>query len=493
MNERKKNKTNAVLLLFLFLLFGTGLTGQERFRRVPPSPGSLPELTLPSFENHTLANDLTLTVVRRPNTSLASLRLIIAAGENISPDNLPGLATFTAKMLEKGTQTLSPSELEEQIAATGGSISTLVNPEHTVLSMTFLQEYLDEAMEILGQIILKPAFSQREITSTKTELFYDMFGRRNDSQFIAKRLLLRTLFKDSPYEKYTFNEDIIKNITRDDIVNFFDQFYRPNNSRMVIVGDISLQSASRTVSRHLNTWKPSDVKYFAADMPRPSKRPKICLIDQPQAKEVTLFVGNIIAPYSPKEFFPYQVFNMVFGGTLNSRIFMNLRESKGYAYGAFSQVDFYRQFGLFMVESVVRPEYLNISIRETLREINRIMVNRIPSDEIEPAKSYIIGNFSLQLEEIDTFASKVAEIVTYDLGDAHWMGYVKNIAQVESSQVFNLMKNQAFMTPVIVIIADVELEQDPELDPDPILTKLTEEFGEVEIYNYKGILQYTMK
>lgn len=477
------------LLTLLFFISFSFLNAQERFRRFPPSPQPLVDLNLPEIRSHELINSLRFSVVQNTQSPDIHLQLIIFAGESHSPDDLPGLATFTAHMLSKGTSSFSSSEFENILASIGGRFAISVFPEHTIISMSFLEEFLDKGLDVLGKLVKIPSFTQREIAKLKTSLSHSMAGKRFDPDFVSRRLMLRILFQDHPHQKITFSEDGIKNIKHDNVRKYFQTFYRPNNSHLILTGGIDLQTASKVVGRHFNTWRKNNLKYSPPSPPKPVKRLKICLVDMPQIDDTTIFIGNVIALNAPEEYFSYSVFNRVLGSTPNSRLFMNLRETKGYAYYAFSQLDLFNKFGIFFIRAKVRSDVVLLSIEEILREIDHVMKVKIPSQEIEQAKFYLLGNFPIKMAEPSFFSKKVSEIIAFNLGEAHWTNYYENIMQIDSNKVFELIKDSSILTPTIVIVTNANLSA----EENPFIDELIEKFGEVEVYNYKGILQYTLK
>ncbi|MBU4253302.1 MAG: insulinase family protein [Acidobacteria bacterium] len=492
--SRIGRRAAAFVLLFLLSVF---LPAQERFRRQPPNPDPRHRLNLPRFLSHTLKNNLTIHVVPLEYDRRVTLKLIIYSGESSSPENLPGLATFTANLLDKGTLTLSVNAVEEAIAAIGGEWSAAVQPERTIFTLSFLDEYLDRGVEILSRFLLEPAFSQREIVNLQRTLYYQMFNRRKDSEFIGKNLFHLLLFNGHPYSRISFNEDIFKYIKQKDIQQFFEKNYRTNNASLILVGNIDLETASRHISTHLNTWNPAADLPADDPLPRPLRRLRIGLVDDPQADGAYIFLGNIIPLQSSLDIFHYAVFNMVLGGTLNSRLFMNLRESKQYAYNAFSEVNFFKNFGIFLVTAKVKPAVLNQSIKEILRELDTATKRKLPSNEIEQAKSYLIGQFPVRMEIQEEYTGRVTDVISLNLGDSHWAQYFESITSVNADNVFEQLKDSDLLSPVIVIVvnADLESRDNPLLDPkdNPLINRLMAEFGEIEVYNEKGILQYTLK
>jgi predicted Zn-dependent peptidase len=461
-------------LIFVFPLFS-----QERFRKSPPYPEPLNELNLPRIESATLTNGLNVTVARRENLALISLQLVIFAGESTSPENLPGVATFTANMLSKGAINLSSSEIEEILESIGGNFSTSTFLDYSLFTFTFLEEYLDEALDVLGRMILRPTFLKREIDNEKRNLFYSLREKGKESEFVAKRQLFQILFQNHSYQNAIFTEEVLRNITQENIFAFYDEYYRPNNASIVLVGNLNLPTAFRKVSHYLNTWRRKELDPHSVPSPEPSNEEKICLVDLPQANDATIYLGNIIFPRNNLDYFPFTVLNQVLGGTTGSRLFMNLRESKGYAYFAFSKVELFKACGVFMVNARVRAEVTYFSVKECLKEMEGIKKKEVSSFEVEQAKSYLIGNFPFRIETFENSCYRISEAIVFQLPNDYWNNYYENIMLINAERVFQVAQKYPLLTPVVVIVGD----------KDKILEHIGD-FEEVEIYNSKGELQY---
>lgn len=482
-NPKNHNNLKIFFLFFLpLLVFASSLLSQERFRKSPPYPDPLAKLNLPEIESYTLSNGLSLSVIYQDNIPTISLKLVILTGESASPEALPGLATFTAYMLSRGASTLSSSEIEERIESIGGGFRTSINPDYSVFTFTFLEEHLDEALDILSKMILQPRFTRIEIANVKRFMTYDTLRKTSDPEFIAKRHLYRLLFKNHPYKKSTYNEDVIKNLGQKDLLAFFDKYYRPNNAILVLTGNLNLSTASRKVSSYLNTWERKNLNDSFIPPPEPYGEKKICFIDLPKAKDATIYIGNVVlAPTSP-DFFPFLVLNQVLGGTPNSRLFMNLRESKEYAYLAFSEVEFFKSCGVFLIRAKVRPDVIRESVQECFKVLENITKRRIPSNELEQAKSYLIGNFPLKIEIMEELSSKVSEIKAFNLGENHWSKYYENIMFTNSKKVFETAQRYPLLTSVVVIVGDKNVIIDHVM-----------EFDEIDMYDIKGNLVQSFK
>jgi len=409
------------------------------------------------------------------------MHLVVYAGERFSPDALPGLATFTANMVNKGAIGLSSSRITETIETIGGDYSTETHPDYSVISFTFLEDYLDTALEALGKMILQPTFPGIEVSNVVRTMHYDLLGRKSSPTFVGRRALLRILFDEHPYKNMAFNETVTKNLTRDALLSFFEKYYRPNNAKLILIGNLTLRTAVRKVSRYLNTWENRDIDSEEINPPQPNETLKLCIVDLPEEEDVTITIGNTILLGDHDDYFPITVLNQVLGGSPHSRLFMNLRESKGYAYFAFSTVDFFNACSILTIQERIRPSTIVESIAESLDEIKRISSQVVPNYELEQAKSYLIGNFPLRIEDFDSYSSRLAAIQAFELGEAHWNSYYKSMMFISPENVFEIARRSSLHTPVVVVVGNFQ-ELSPYLQD-----------WDLEVYNTNGEFQYTIK
>jgi len=469
------------LLCGLIFLHALAASPQEKFRKSPPFPEPLQALRLPAIESVRLSNGLMVAVAYQKNLPFISLELVVLAGESSSPDKLPGLATFTAEMLSRGTPLISGSEMEERVESIGGSFSATTSLDYSRFSFLFLDEHLDQALELLSLMLLQPAFADKEIVNLKRTDYYDILQRQRDPEFIGRRQLLRILFKNHPYQKSLYNEDVIKNISRESILNFFEKYYRPNNSVLVLAGNLNLTTASRKVSHYLNMWPKQDVERPLPPPLEPNNSERVCYVDLPQAKDATLFIGNVIFPLADSDYFPFSVLNQVLGGTPNSRLFMNLRESREFAYYAFSEMELFRSGGVYLIRAKVIPSACFASVQEILQELSRMAKEKMSTFELEQAKSYLIGNFPLQVHRLDDLARRISEIAGFSLGEEHWNKFYENIMLVDLSRVSEVAVRYLLPRPVVIIVGDKNSLFDHLRD-----------FEKLEIYDLKGVYRYTL-
>lgn len=455
---------------------------QEKFRKSPPSPFPLPLLKLNPVESTTLTNGLKVSVFSQKNLPLTHIELIIMAGERHSPDSLPGLATMTTRMIGRQTRQFSQEKIQETIESLGGNFQAQTYLDYSRITLEVLAEYTDEALALLKQMILWPSFNQRSFDSLKREIYYELVRKSVNPEFLAKRLLFQLLFADHPYHKIAFSRDDIRRIQLKDVKDFFTQLYLPNNSQIIFIGDLDLKSAAKKTSHAFFTWKKQKLIPSTVPSPQPAVKMKIGLIDLPQRNDVTIFLGNLVFPQSWAETYAYSVLSHILGGTPYSRLFLRLREMKGYSYYVFSEMEILKNCALFTIRARVRPEVLEESLQEILAVIREIIVDKkIANYELEQAKSFLIGRLPVELESLDNLAFRLTSMNIYGYGNEYWQKYYSNIMSLTPDDVFQVGQKSSLLTPVITLTGNKEV----------ILQNLKS--LDIDLYDKNGKFLYTLR
>jgi len=459
---------------------GTAAFGQrEVFRRNPPPPEPLYELRLPEIQSAVLTNGLGVSVVARENSGMMSLQLLIFAGEAFSPADQPGLASAAAQMFGRGTQLLSSAEIEDRLADVGGSVSVRIHPDYVVFTFRFLSEFLDPALDLLSQLILQPVRSETELNDIKLTQTLALTQQDRDPESVASRHFIRLIFHGHPYRNSSFSRDFIRSWSLRDLNTFADALYRPNNAHLVIGGDLNLNTAVRKISHLFGVWTARDLPATPFRAVQPPERERICLIDVPRARDCMITMGTVFSPPAIADRLALTVLGQVLGGTPASRLFMNLRESKNYAYFASCETEFLRAAGLLTVRAKVKPESVVASVREIQRELRASAREPFPSEDIEQAKAYLINHFPLELESFDMLTERAALNIAYAEGDDLWNQAYRQISLVNAERVFEVA-GRVLLRPFVIVVAGDK----------NVLSPLMSEFDAVEVYDNLGRLQY---
>jgi zinc protease len=466
----------------LALVLAVPAASQERFRRTPPLPDSFRELKLPEIGSIPLANGLTVAVTPRPGSPLVTLQVVIRAGESDSPQNLPHLATLTARMVGRGTREFSADDIENMIESIGGDFSAAVSMDYTVLTLHVLAEYLGRALDILRLMILQPEFKEQEVSAAKRVYSYELREMEKYPEFTGRRQLLRVLFEGHPYRASTFSWDVIKYITAKDLQAFFARYYAPNNSVFVVAGDVNGPAVARDVGRRFNSWIRRTVDRTALPPLPANSRERVCFIDHPTSEDVLIFVGNLVMPPTSPDYYPFLVLNQVLGGTMNSRLFMNLRESKGFAYEAFSEAEFFRACGVFWARAKVTPETIHAAVLEIIKEFKGLSPENVVPAEIEEAKSFLVGNLPLKFESLQGYAARLSQVVALGLDAGHWNKASESLMLVSVEKVLDAAQRYLPAVPVVVIVGNRQWA-----------AEALKDFNLVEVYDSTGAFKMNLR
>jgi len=468
-----------VLFLALTLTFAGAGRAQEKFRRTPPLPDAQRlELKLPEVETFSLANGLTVAAVRRPESSLVTIQIVIKSGHADSPADRPGLALITARMIGKGTKQLSSDYLENMIEAMGSELRTSVFMDYTVLSVNVLEESLDRAILFLRLVTVEAAFGERELAAARRAAYWQILESKKDPEALGWRRLLGALFQSHPYELGDYGEDAIRNISTRDVADF----YRPANAAVIVTGNIDGPAMAQKIAAHFAAWhgRPSDRPPLP--VPPQNTRERVLFVETPEAAAATVLTGNIIMGSSGPDFYPFLVLKQILGGTTQSRLFMDLREDKGYATYAFSEMEVFDTCGIYWVRAQVKPESIVPAVHEIIGEIKALSVGPAVPSEIEEAKSYLVGSLPLRFESRDGFSDWLARYVALGLDQNQWDRGPEELKLVDAEKVREAAVKYLTATPVVVIVGRPEW-----------LGPYLSGFDAVEIYDTNGQLKHTWR
>jgi zinc protease len=462
-------KTSAALGLLAVLAGGGTLAAQDRLRRPPPFEPLAP-LKLPELQTYEIANGLKLGVVFREKAPIVSLHLILGGGESASPEKGGGLATLVATLFGTATLARRPSQVEEAVEDMGGNLAVWADADNLRLSFHFLDESLDDALGLVGEMILQPNYTERALVGAKRTVTYDLLEKERNPEFAARRHLFRLLFEGHPYGRFAFSRDLVRNLTLKDLLEYVGRTVRPNNAHLLLVGNLDINTAVRKVSHYLNTWPRRELPPAPLPPLRPPARDRIVFLDVPQASECAICAGTVLPALSPADGSALAVLSQILGGTIFARLSMNLRESKGYARYAYSEVLPLRAGGVFLVRAAVRPNDIVPAAEEILKEVRKLAKEPPFPEEVAQAKGYLMANFPVAIERYDLFSERIAEAIALGGVEDRWSRYYEAVIGVD------VERTSALGQPFCVVIAGAKAA---------CLDRLAE-FETVEIFEAKG-------
>ena len=447
-----------------------------------PAPGPPREYRFPRFERRRLDNGLEVIVAPVTKLPLATVLLVADAGATADPVDGEGLAMLTAQLLLEGTQnTPDGAQLTERFERLGAGIDAHVTWDAALVRMTAMTDRLEPALALFGEVVMTPIFPAREVERLRAERLAELLQQRAEPRGLADEMFER--FTYDPASRYARpdggSEASVRAITRHDVMGFHERRFHPAGATLIIVGDVSVDAGVRLTSSVFGRWT-GDTASPALTSDAPARRSRaIHLVAKEDAPQSELRIGHPGVPRAHPDYFPIVVMNAVLGGLFSSRINLNLRERHAYTYGAFSEFDWRRQAGPFVVSTAVKSDVTDAATREVLHEIERMRAEEIAEDELTLATSYLDGVFPIRYETTAAIASALASLVIYRLPEDYFDTYRAHIRAVSRNDV--LTAARAHLDPAalqVVIVGDPREVQEP-------LDRLG--FGELAVYDVTGL------
>lgn len=453
------------------------LKGVELKGKVPVNREVL-KINLPKPDETTLKNGLRVVVLENHKVPAFTMQMVILSGGLADPSEQHGLASFTAALLTEGTAKRTSREISEQAERLGASLSANAGLASlsTNINSGGLKSNFDQALELFADVIRNPKFPAEEWEKYKARMLPQLQLQRSVPQFLMQERIYRALYGEHPAAFIAAPPETLKSVTPADLAKFHDANYRPNNAVLLIAGDMTLKELLPKVEQAFGDWQKGEIELSSVPSVNAIDKPHIFLIDRPASVQTSLALGNLSVERTSADYFPLLVMNQAYGAGPASRLFRNLREDKGYTYGAYSGFTASKYPGVLIASAQVRTEVTEGALKEFMFEINRIRDERLAADELENAKRALTGSFALSVEQPATLLQNVVAQTLYGLPANYWDTYPQRIAAVTAADVQRVA--QKYLDPAnlqIVAVGDA--------------TKVREslaKYGAVEAFNADG-------
>jgi zinc protease len=450
----------------------------ERKKKAPVSSETL-RVQLGKPIEAKLANGLTVLILedhRLPNV-LAELHLR-GAGALFEPDHLSGLASATAHLLREGTHKRTSRQIAEQLDRLGASVGAGANfgSTETVFTASGLSENFDAWFAVALEILLHPSFPAAELNQLKERAKVQLRQQRANSRFLAGERFNRAVFGRHPAAVVSASLDSINALTPDVLAKWHRERYSPHDSVLAFAGDVRSSELIPKLEKWLADWQGAGNSQPMPANPVPASARKIYLVDRANSVQTTLTMGNIAIDRRSEDFVPMVVMNQLLGGGAAGRLFLNLREEKGYTYGAYSNFTAVEYPGPWSTGADVRTEVTDGAVRELFNEIRRIRDTQVSDTELADTKRSVVASFALALEQPARLLGFALTRNFYNLPDDYWDQYPAKVAAVTADDIQRVARK--YLNPEamqIVAVGDARKIK-------PVLEK----FGSVEVYDTDG-------
>ncbi|HEX3084436.1 MAG TPA: pitrilysin family protein [Pyrinomonadaceae bacterium] len=437
----------------------------EDFRRHMPPPLAPRALNIPDAAEQKLANGLGLVMIEDKRLPLISFRLAFRSGDVNDPADLPGLTDMLSHLLSEGTESRTSRQIAEEIERLGATLSVGSSSDYTTIATSSLSIYASEVLELIADVTLRSTFPQNEVDLARENTKQLLIQQRAQPGFLASERMAKVIFGDHPYSSISPTAEMLDALTRERLLAFRISTFVPNNAVLIVVGDFETESLTAQVENLFSNWQPGSIaKRSSATLPKRTER-SVYLVDRPGSAQSNIVIANEAIKRTNPDYFPMLLMHTILGANASSRLFMNLREQKGYTYGAYSNLDARRLAGTFRASAEVRTAVTGASLHEFLYELNRIRDEAVSVEEIANAKSYLSGVFPIRIETQDGLIDQMVNIQMVELPSNYLRTYRDQVNAVTVEQIQDAARR--YITPdqaAIVIVGDAA-EVTPQIKP----------------------------
>jgi zinc protease len=453
------------------------MTQMEDFRSKPPAALAPRSIRLPSFHQTTLSNGLDIVIVEDSRLPLTSFRLAFRFGDSHDPLNLPGLSDMLAGLLSEGTESRTSRQIADEVARMGATLTAGASSDYTTVAGSALSKFSDSIFDLIADVTMLPSFPEHEVELVRQNSKESLKQQRAQPSFLATEMVSRVMFGDHPYAVVAPTPESLDATSREDIVKFHRQKFVPNNAVFIVVGDVRAEATIKRIEELFGRWERGEP--VDSNFPTPPARTKrsAYLIDRPGSAQSNIVIANAGITRKDPDYFPLLLMHTVFGATASSRLFMNLREEKGYTYGAYSNLDARRTAGTFRSSAEVRTPVTGDSLKEFFYELHRIRTDPVSQKEISDAKAYLTGVFPIRLETQEGLVDQLVQIKMLGLGDDYLNEYRNRVQAVTIEEIQRVAQKYVQPNAAALIVVG---------DGAEVLDQIRPYTEDIEIYSTSG-------
>ena len=437
----------------------------EPWRSTQPKAGEPSKLSLPTPISFKLPNGLTVYLIGSHNLPVVCARLVTLSGNDTNPVNKPGLAGFTADMLDEGTTNRSASKIADDLNQIGTTLGLHSSNDDSVISIHTLTKYIEPAFAIMSDLALHPAFDAKDIERLRSRRLVMLTEDKDEPREVANRVISHELYgPNNPYG-YEGKGTVAstKQTSRDDLIKFWQSGYGPADAALVIAGDITADQARTIAQKYFGNWSSSAVRRNPPEVKNTVKR-AVYIVDKEGSPQTTVRVASIGLSRSNPDYVPAQVMSNGFGGKFFSRLNMNLREKHGYTYNVRSAFSFRRSSGPFTVSSGIRTNVTAPAVYEIFKEIDEMRTNPLSSGELKKAKDEWELTLPSLFETSVSTANTLGGLFVYDLPLDYYHTLPERISAVTQTDVANMVSKYLKPENMVVVAVGDKKKIEPELE-----------------------------
>ncbi len=427
-----------------------------------PEAGAPPRAAFAEFQRATLSNGLTLIVAPRRAIPVVEFDLLVDAGYAADQTAAPGTASLALAMLDEGTKRRDALQISDELDRLGATLSTSSNLDMSVVSLSALRERLDPSLELFADVILNPSFPESDLERLRRQRLAQIQQEKAQPVAMALRVFPRLLYGEGHAYGNPMTgsgtEASVQGIRRDDLVQFHQAWFKPNNATLVVVGATTMDEIRPKLERLFRDWKRGDVAQKNLARVEQKPRAEVYLLDRPGSPQSVIFAGHVAPPQANPDEIAIETMNTILGGDFTSRINMNLREDKHWSYGAASLLWDARGQRPFIVYAPVQTDKTKESLVEVAKELRAILGDRPPTaEELGRAQNSSTLTLPGRWETNNAVAGSIADIVRFGLDDRYFDTYAQQVRALTLADVAGAARTTIQPDRVVwVVVGDRE-------------------------------------
>ena len=408
----------------------TPVKAVKRLNRAPVNKEVL-QVHLPRPTITQLPNGLTVIVLEQHKLPTIAFDLWVKPGALADPKGLPGLASFTADMLREGTVRRTSAQIAAQVDEIGASLNAAADFGSSVATVRAggLVENTETLLDLLSDVVLHPTFPADELEKYKQRKLAVLEQERADPSFLAEEKLHQALYGEFPAAVVEATPESVKRAAPADLKAFHDRYYRPGNAILGVVGDVKAADALRAVQKYFGGWQGAAEAPSLPAVPKPTPA-KVILVDRRGSVQTNILAGDLAIRRNDPDYFALTVMNRILGGGPAARLFLDLREEKGYTYGAYSDFSALVYPGVWEAETEVRNAVTDPALRDLFAELRKVRDEAVPADELDEARRSIVARFALSLERPEELLTDWLTVQYFGLPEDYWDTYPAHISAI---------------------------------------------------------------
>ncbi len=447
-------------------------------RTLPPKSSGTVSFEIPQAKIITLSNGIEVYFVKKDKLPIVYTYTLSFSGSKFDPADKKGLSFLTSLLIDEGAGEFDALQLNNELEKLG--IIFGIDVDHDVFSFSILslKEHYHRAIELLSKIIFEPRFEQKDFEREKKKVLDKITQLKDEPGYIASSAFYKRIFLNAEYSSPEIGyEEMVQNFSNDDVKFFYSKLFQESLSKIIVVGNIEETELTDLYEKYFSKWNGKNAG-LNQTIQINRDRTKFYYVHKKEAAQSEIRIGHISKGRNADDFYASRIMNTILGGQFSSRINLNLREKKGFTYGAGSSFNYFQQCGFFEVSTAVNIKNTGEAISEILKELDGIKKN-ISQEEIDFAKSYLIKQFPSRFETYVQTAKNFVPLIIHLLPVDYYNSYTDKLKNVTNEEVLNAAKENIFTDQLAVVIVGDKKEILPQLKT------ISDDVIELDIYGHR--------